>query len=232
MGFTETLTISHGNLLLDTLGGLVTRKVTVAADPVNKQFPTGALMGKITKGIVSKTMNGAGTDGANTGTGTLTLDVTAPLQTKAKLGHYSIVIAKAYVAEGTVAGSYEVYDPDGYLLGIGTIGDTWIKHVKFVLAESGATKFIVGDAFTVTIAEGSGQLGAFDPIAVNGCDIPYGILGNAVDVEVNESIGSFVYLKGKFDQNAVSVLPGITLENHKDALRSLGIYLVDVQDEI
>jgi hypothetical protein len=232
MGFTETLTISHGNLLLDTLGGLVTRKVTIAADPINKQFPTGALMGKITKGTVSKISNGAGVDGANTGTGTLTLDATAPLQAKAKLGTYAIVITRAFAAEGTVAGAFEVYDPDGYLLGTATIGDTWSKHIKFVLVEDGATKFVVGDAFDVTLAAGNGQLGAFNPEAVNGCDIPYGILGNPVDVEASESIGSFVYLKGKFDQNAVSVIPGVTLENHKDTLRSLGIYLVDVQDEI
>jgi len=237
MGFSDVTNITHANLLLDSLGGAVTRKVTVARDTVNKKFSRGALLGKITKGawaVAAAVAAGAGEAGANTGTGTCTKDVTLAYLANVMLGAYKVVVTRAYVAQDTVAGAYEVYAPNGVYLGSGTIGDTWAKHIKFVLAEAGAEKFIVGDAFTLTVtrAAGTGFLAAFAPTADDGTEIPYGILGNDVDVNAANSVGAFVYLRGKFDINQVSVLTGVTLANYIDACRDKEIYLVDVQDEI
>jgi hypothetical protein len=83
-----------------------------------------------------------------------------------------------------------------------------------------------------TSGPNAGKLGAFDPAAEDGRQAPYGILGNDVDVELAASEGSFVYLKGKFNQNEVSVIDGVTLLNHKDACRGLGIYLVNLTTEV
>ncbi len=78
----------------------------------------------------------------------------------------------------------------------------------------------------------AGKLAAFKPLAEDGTEIPYGILGNDVDVELAPASGSFVYLKGKFNQNAVSVIDGVILENHKDACRAMDIYLVALATEV
>lgn len=239
MAFYEDKTITPSQLVLGDPSQMLTEKVTILrASGTALALTAGHLMGKITKGAISvaaAVAAGAGTSGANTGTGTCTKDATTPNLTGAQLGAYLIRVTRAYVAEGTVAGAYEVFDPEGDYLGSGTIGDTWAKQIKFVLAEAGATKFIVGDAFTITVSQaaGSGYLTEFDPAAVDGSETPYGILLNDVTVATTgESTGNYVYLNGKFNQNAVTAKSGVTVANHKDALRAIGIYLVDQTDEI
>ena len=240
MAFYEDKTITPSQLVLGDPSLMVTEKVTILrASGTALALTAGHLMGKITKGAITvgaAVAAGAGEAGANTGKGTCTKDATTPNLTGVQLGAYLIRVTRAYVSEGTVAGAYEVFDPEGDYLGSGTIGDTWAKQIKFVLAEAeSGDKFVVGDAFTITVtqAAGSGYLTEFDPAAVDGSEIPYGILLNDVTVPTTgEATGSYVYLNGKFNQNAVTAKSGVTVVNHKDALRAIGIYLVDQTDEI
>ena len=245
MAFYEDKTITPSQLVLGDPSLMVTEKVTILrASGTALALTAGHLMGKITKGAITvgaAVAAGALTDGANTGAGTCTKDGDTPNLTGVQLGAYLIRVTRAYAAgDGggdAVAGAYEVFDPEGYYLGSGTIGDIWAKQIKFALAEdeAGGTKFVVGDAFTITVTQdaGSGYLTEFDPAAVDGSEIPYGILLNDVTVPTTgEATGSYVYLNGKFNQNAVTAKSGVTVANHKDALRAIGIYLVDQTDEI
>ena len=243
MAFYEDKTITPSQLVLGDPSLMVTEKVTILrASGTALALTAGHLMGKITKGAITvgdAVPAGALAGGANTGTGTCTKDESTPNLAGVQLGAYLIRVTRAYVAadggEEAVDGAYEVFDPEGDYLGSGTIGDTWAKQIKFVLAEDGATKFVVGDAFTITVtqAAGSGYLTEFDPAAVDGSEIPYGILLNDVTVPTDgEATGSYVYLNGKFNQNAVTAKSGVTVANYKDALRAIGIYLVDQTDEI
>jgi hypothetical protein len=241
MAFYEDKTITPSQLVLGDPSLMVTEKVTILrASGIALALTAGHLMGKITKGAITvgaAVAAGALAGGANTGTGTCTKDVDTPNLAGVQLGAYLIRVTREYVEAGTVAGAYEVFDPEGDYLGSGTIGDTWEKQIKFELAEAEAdgTKFVVGDAFTITVtqAAGSGYLTEFDPAAVDGSEIPYGILLNDVTVPTDgEATGSYVYLNGKFNQNAVTAKSGVTVANYKDALRAIGIYLVDQTDEI
>ncbi len=234
MAFYEEKDLSPSMLVTRDLGGLVTERATVAIDAVNKILKRGTLLGKITKGAITGTKAdaGAGEAGANTGTGTLTMDATAPYHADHMFGVYTITVTRAFVDDGSVAGAFEVRNPAGSLIGTGTIGDTFDYQIKFVLAEAGATKFIVGDAFTYTIAQaaGSGQLAIVDNDAINGTDVPFGILVNDVDVS-EATADADLYVRGEFNQNEIIVPNGDSVANYKEALKAINIYLVDSESE-
>lgn len=90
--------------------------------------------------------------GGNTGNGTLTLDATTPELAGVMEGIYSVRCIEA-AANG---GVFEVKDPDGFSLGQVAVGATFSDHLKFAIAD-GATDFIVGDGFDITVAAGTGE---------------------------------------------------------------------------
>lgn len=114
--------------------------------------------------------------GGNTGNGVFSLDATAPVGAGAKPGVYT---ARATVA-AVNGGTFEVKDPDGFVLGTVAVGATFDNDIKFVIAD-GATDFIVGDAFDITVAAGSGKYVAHDPALTNGAGIAAAILFHKVD---------------------------------------------------
>lgn len=234
MAFYEEKELSPSMLVTRDLGGLVTERATVAIDAVNKILKRGTLLGKITKGAITgtKAAAGAGAEGANTGKGTLTMNTITPFHADHMFGAYTITVTRAYVADGTVAGAYEVRNPAGSLIGTGTIGDTFDNQIKFVLAEDETDKFAVDDAFTYTIAQadGSGQLAIVDKDATNGTDVPFGILVNDVDVS-EATADADLYVRGEFNQNEIIVPDGDSVANYKEALKAINIYLVDSKSE-
>lgn len=82
----------------------------------------------------------------NTGDGTLTLADPAYGE-GVKAGVYKVV----FVAEDTDLGSFIVEDPDGIIVGTGTVGVAFDGLVKFTVAD-GTADFIVGDMFNITVA--------------------------------------------------------------------------------
>jgi hypothetical protein len=119
----------------------------------------GTVLGKIGVGAaVSATKSGG-----NTGTGTLTLDATNPVRDGAKVGVYRVRL-KTAAANG---GVWAVTDPEGYDLGEVAVGAAFDNDLKFVTAD-GATDFIVGDGFDVTVALGSGKWAPLDFAAEDG----------------------------------------------------------------
>jgi len=101
---------------------------------------------------------GAGEAGANTGTGTLVMDATTPVLTGAKSGAYLVKCVSVAVADPAADAVFEVYDPEGSYIGktdAGTGGDTWAKHIKFVITDKATAgddvAFAVGDGFSITV---------------------------------------------------------------------------------
>jgi len=75
----------------------------------------------------------------NTGNGTLgTLSALAAAQS----GAYNVVFVAAT--------KYEVYDPSGKFVGVGTTGVAFSNQVQFTIT-AGGTAFVAGDGFTVTV---------------------------------------------------------------------------------
>lgn len=114
--------------------------------------------------------------GGNTGNGVLTVDATDPVLTGAQPGDYSVICIAAAVNSGT----FRVTAPDGSVLGDVVVGATFSNLIKFVIAD-GATDFVVGDTFTITAAEGSGNWVQLDQDATTGAEVAQGVLLRAAD---------------------------------------------------
>ena len=139
--------------------------VTVlAGSGADRVLTTGMVLGRITKGAAT----GAAVAG-NTGNGTITA---APaVGAAAKPGLYRLVC----IEPGTDAGKFTVEDPDGVLIGVATVGVQFAIHLTFTIAD-GSTDFASGDAFTITVAAGSGKVKQIDFAATDGSDAAFGLL--------------------------------------------------------
>lgn len=193
------------NLLAGSLH-IVTKLATIKASA--GALVHGQVMGKITKGAVSKSFTG-------TGNGTLTLDATEPRLAGSKAGTYKVVM--------TGATAYKVIDPDGNIIGQEAALGTFANQIKFTLA-AGGTAFVAGDAFSVVIAAGSGHLAAFDSSAVDGSEKPYAILLDDAATSTSTQDAP-VALTGEFVEDLL-VFSNVadSFAAIEDDLRALGIY--------
>ena len=129
-----------------------------------RDLTSGMVLGRITKGAAT----GAAVAG-NTGNGTITASHT--VGAAAKPGVYQVVCIEPL----TNSGKFSVEDPDGVVIGIATVGVQFSTHLTFTIAD-GATDFAAGDAFTITVAAGSGKVKQIDFAATDGGDKAYGVL--------------------------------------------------------
>lgn len=109
----------------------------------------------------------------NTGTGTIgAITVTAA----AKIGVYKLVI----IEPATDAGKFAVEDPDGIIIGTGTVAVAFSAGgLAFTLSD--ATDFIAGDGFTITVAAGSGKYRGYDDGNNDGTQVATAIITAAAD---------------------------------------------------
>ncbi|EPY01388.1 head decoration protein [Magnetospirillum fulvum] len=99
--------------------------------------------------------------GGNTGNGGLGASA---LGIEAKVGAYTITC----VAAAANGGRFQVVDPDGYRLADATVGVAYAeRQIGFTIAD-GATDYVVGDAFVLTVAAGDNKLVPLAPAAVDG----------------------------------------------------------------
>jgi len=139
--------------------------VTVlAGSGAERVLTTGMVLGRITKGAAT----GAAVAG-NTGDGTITAAPT--VGQAAKPGVYRLVC----IEPATNGGKFAVEDPDGILIGIATVGVEFTTHLTFTIAD-GATDLAAGDAFTITVAAGSGKVKQIDFAATDGADVACGLI--------------------------------------------------------
>lgn len=236
-------TISHEQFVLDGDYQTSVQKLEIVAAAV----PAFTILGKKTNdGAVTRTAvvvaAGAGTGGANTGTGTLVKDATTPILAGAEDGAYLIKCKSAATAEPAAEAVFEVFSPDGGLMGqinAGTDGaDVWSNRIKFAITDKATAgdevAFAAGDAFTFTVATAqaaaSGELAAWDPTATDGSEVPYGILAAEAPINVATQYVS-VYIAGKFNADGIVVPEGSDAEDVFDALRDKGIYLIHQADD-
>lgn len=190
---------------------LVTDNVTIGAGTLVR----GTVLGAITIGAATS----AAKSGGNTGNGTLTLDVTTPKLTGVQVGVYTV----RCTAAASNSGTFRVTAPDGNVLGDVAVAATFSNQIKFVIAD-GATDFIVGDGFDITVAAGSGNYIQSVKTAVDGSNVPSAILADACDAS-STTKNAGVYVMGEFNQNALTYSNSFTLAELKTLMRPLGIFL-------
>lgn len=141
-----------GEHLVSEIG--ISREVVTIA--LGQNLPAGQVLGKITIGAAT-----AAVFGSNTGNGVFGA---VTVGAAAQPGVYAVKIIEA-AANG---GKFQVVDPQGDVVGIGTVGAAFSGGgLSFTIAD-GATDFVAGDSWTVTVAAGSGEYVAWDPAGTDG----------------------------------------------------------------
>lgn len=213
----STESYAPNRLLAGSNQGLVAETGTLLT---GQNLTRGALLGRIKLGAASS----AAKSGGNTGNGTLTMDATTPVLANAQAGVYTVRCITAATNNGT----FRITAPDGDVLGdvvmAGGAG-TFSNQVKFALAD-GATDFIVGDGFDITVAAGSGKYVLSLAAALDGSQEPDAILVDDVNAAAaDKTCGIFV--AGEFNTSAMTFGTGHTAASVRDVLRAKGIFLKD-----
>lgn len=171
---------------------------------------SGTVVGKITTAVTAPSTAYAGT-----GTGTITMDATSPVLPGAKIGAYTAT-AIAAAANG---GTFRVEDPDGFVLGDVAVGATFSDDVKFVIND-GATDFVVGDKFTITVATGSGKYKVVTLAATDGSQNAGGIVMNMVDATSADAAAVIVARKAKVVHQGLKYGADVTTAAHRAAIHA------------
>lgn len=149
----------------------------VTLDASAAALKAGTVLGK----IAASSASSAAKSGGNTGNGTMGV---VTVGAGAQPGVYKLRVTKA----ATNAGDFQVIDPQGDVIGVGTVAAAFnTGGLSFTLAD-GATDFVVGDGFDITVS-GSGKYVAYSNAATNGSDIASAILkDNAADLAVDQKV--------------------------------------------
>jgi hypothetical protein len=177
----------------------------------------GAVLGQITLGAITQAFTG-------TGNGVLSA---LTRSAKAIVGAYVV----RCIAAASNAGTFAVFDPNGKRMADATVAVAYNNgEIAFSIAD-GATDFIVGDVFTLTVAAGSGKWASVgDASQTDGSASARAVLWDAVDAtsadqkqtaivraaEVNQSALTFGTLSGGAITTAIAQL----LANSNISVRS------------
>lgn len=174
----------------------------------------GAVVGKITVGAGS-----AAAAAGNTGNGTISA---ITIGANAKAGVYKAVC----IEPAANAGVWVVEDPDGVIIGRASVGVAFAGAVGFTISD-GATDFVSGDTFDITVAAGSGKYKRAVAAATDGSQRPIGILVEDANATGGDKSIS-VYRTGEFNEAALNFGAGHDANSVRAALEALQIYLKTV----
>ncbi len=158
-------------------------------------------------------------DAGNTGDGVMGA---VTVGASAQAGVYVLTITKATAN----AGDFQVVDPQGDVVGVGTVGVEFAGGgLTFTLAD-GAADFIVGDTFTITVAAGSGKYKEWNPANTDGSQTACAVLWDDVDASGGDLAGVAVVRDAEVNAAELVWLDGATDDNKtagKQQLAAVGI---------
>jgi hypothetical protein len=189
---------ANGNLSRDN-GILVTGQNLLA----------GAVLGKT---VSAGTIAGAAAAG-NTGNGTITgLTVGGG----AKVGVY-----KAQCTEpGANVGTFEVEDPDGTIIGKAVVAVGFTGAINFTIND-GATDFISGDTFEITVSQLTAKYKVLAPAGTDGSQIAAGILLSDTDASAADKAIAVAARQCEVNANELGYPGGITATQKDLAIAQL-----------
>ena len=126
----------------------------------------------------------------------------------------------ASAADGD-SGRFAVKAPDGTALPDATVGVAYENEQINFTINDGATDYAVGDAFEVEVEEGSGEVVALDPDAVDGSQIAYGIMCLAVDATSAAADGAAIVRDAMYAAANLVWPDGITADEKAAAAAQL-----------
>jgi len=196
-----------------------TRQITLFAGENRKR---GTVLGKISAGGVADAAAAAKAGGNAANTGVLTL---ANPKTGAgvKAGVYKVRM----IEPGSNAGTFVVEDPDGIIVGEGTVAVAFDGPVKFTIAD-GAQDFVAGEGFDITVTlaapANNGKYKMSLSAASDGSAAVKCILAEDCDASLGDKV-TIAHFGGVYDENALIYGTGHTAASVREELRDLGIKL-------
>jgi len=186
--------------------------VILAGSGSDRVLTAGMVLGARLSGTAAA-VAGAG----NTGNGAMgAITVTGP----AKDGAYSLV----FIEPGSDAGDFEVRDPDGLLVGTGTVAVAFSAGgLAFTLAD-GATDFAAGDTFVITVTQTAKKYLQFDEDGTLGEQVPAGILGeNITALDSVDNANGVALVRGNAIVNGNEIVwpSSINAAEKADAIQAL-----------
>ena len=121
----------------------------------------------IARRLVSPTVGAAAALGTNVGNGTVG---SLSAGNAAQRGTYRLVCTEP----ATNAGTFEVIDPAGRIIGDATVAVAFTGEINFTIAD-GATDFASGDAFTIAVTGGTYKYREYNPANTDGTQNPDGL---------------------------------------------------------
>lgn len=206
---TKTETRHAGGFIVSEANGTRSREaITVLS---GQTLLTGAVLALLAIGAVPATGTA---NGGNTGNGTLT-GVAAGAAVK--VGTYIVVIDAA----AANAGSFRVEDPDGAVIGHGTVGVAFSDAQIGFTVNDGSTDFAVGDSFTIVVPAGSGKYRALNPAGLDGSQNAAAVLFDAVDAAAGDKPGVAVVRHAEVNGEELEWPAGITSDQKTAAIKRL-----------
>ncbi|NCC03441.1 MAG: head decoration protein [Proteobacteria bacterium] len=157
-------------IVSETEGTISRENVTVLA---GQNLQAGHVLGKVSVGTASS----AAASG-NTGNGTISA---VTVGQGAKAGVYNVTC----VEPAANAGTFLVEDPDGVTVGTAHVGAAFTGPINFTLTD-GATDFVSGDRFLVTVTAGSGKFKEYNPANTDGSEKAVALLLDNVNATAGD----------------------------------------------
>lgn len=190
---------------------LLSKKVTLLS---GENRARGAVLGRVAGAVT--TAAGAG----NTGNGTFA--ATPTVGAGVKEGVYRLTC----IEPAANAGTFVLEDPDGIEVGRVTVAVAFAGQLAFTLND-GATDFVAGDFFTITVATGTKYKLAV-AAATDGSHLARAILAEACDASAADT-ECMVYTRGDFNEAALVFGAGHTADTVREDLRIRNLHLVKTQ---
>ena len=183
----------------------------LAGSGSDRALTAGMVLGAILAGTAA-----AVADAGNTGDGAMGA---ITVSGQAKDGDYKLTIIETVAA----AGAFEVEDPDGNIIGTGDVASAFSAGgLAFTLAD-GATDFIAGDLFTITVTETSRKFVQLNLSGTDGSEVAAGLLHDdvtALDTVDNKQVA---YVRDcEVNGGELTYPTGITAAQKTDTNQKLG----------
>lgn len=205
--------VVRDNLFAGNIQPVITDNVTLAS---GSTYQRGTVLGKIRFAV-----GAIAADDGNTGDAEI---ATATLAAGAQLGTYKIVCVAGPSEAAANDAVFAVYAPDGSRLADAVQTVPYAGgHLTFTISGKDSADSDEGDTYTIAVVAGSGLAVKVDSAAINGSAIPVGILTDDKDA-TNETVAAVAYLTGEFNEDRLIFGGSDTIEHHREALRSLGIF--------
>ncbi|ORJ23952.1 head decoration protein (plasmid) [Rouxiella badensis] len=184
----------------------VTDDITIASGQTLKR---GAILGRQSlKSVAAVAASG------NTGNGTLVVS----LASAAEVGAYSLT--------ATSATEFTLKDPNGNEVATVTAGTAYSGNQLVLTLTAGATAFVAGDVFTITVTAAAGTYVLSVRTATDGSQYPSAVLVDDADASAGAVVAGG-YFQAAVNVNRITYDDSWTVDDLKAELRGKGIFLRD-----